>query len=76
MTNRQQREQHGQAQEDKLQHAGCFQGAKEHKQGKDAPQAEVHAEEVRVRRFRQTHFRHQEDSHQRQPEAAVGGKSG
>ena len=76
MANRQQREQYGQAQEDKLQHAGCLQGAKEHKQGKDAPQAEVHTEEVRVWRVCQAHFRHQKNRHQRQPEAAVGGKSG
>ena len=37
VTNRQQREQHGQTEENKLQHTRGFQGAKEHKQGKNAP---------------------------------------
>ena len=76
MPNRQQREQHRQAQEHELQHTCGFQRAEEHEQRKNTPQAEIHAEEVRVRRISQAHFRHQKDSNQRQPEAAVGGKSG
>ncbi len=76
MTNRQQREQYGQAKEDELQHARGFQRAEEHEQRKDTPQAEIHAREVRVRRISRAHFRHQKDRDQRQPEGAVGRKSG
>ena len=44
----QQSEQYGQAQEDELQRAVAFQGAEEHEQGKDAPQAQIDAQEVGV----------------------------
>lgn len=44
VTNRQQGEQYGQAQENELQHAVTFQGAEEHEQGEDAPQAQVNAQ--------------------------------
>ena len=43
MTDCQQGKQHGQAQEDELQHAVAFQGTEEHEQGEDAPQAQVDA---------------------------------
>ncbi len=42
----QQGEQHGQAQEDKLQCAVTLEGAKEHEQGEDTPQAQVNAQQA------------------------------
>lgn len=72
----QQGEQYGQAQEDELQRAVPFQRAEEHEQGEDAPQTQIHAQEVGIRCVCQTHFRHQQDSDQRQPERAVRGEGG
>ncbi len=72
----QQGEQHGQAQEDELQRAVTFQGAEEHEQGEYAPQTQVNAQEMRVCRVCQAHFRQQQNGNQRQPERAVRGKGG